>query len=285
MASISDLTTKESPTWCMGCGDFSILSAIKNAISQLNIEPHNVLISSGIGCGSKTPHFIKTYGFEGLHGRSLPVATGFKLSNHKMKVIAVAGDGDTYGIGGNHFIHTMRRNIDMTLIVQNNAIYGLTKGQTSPTSQKGFKSNSTPSGVLEEAVNPISTALTWGATFIARGFAFDVAHLVSVVKEAISHRGFSLVDVFQPCVTYNRINTMEWYKQRVYDLTKENHDSTNWFAAMEKALEWGDRIPIGVFYKTQKPTYEDGLPQIKDKALVEQDISNVDIRPLLKKYM
>lgn len=285
MATIVELTTKEAPSWCMGCGDFSILSVIKSAITQLNLEPHKVMIISGIGCGSKTPHFIKTYGFEGLHGRTLPVATGFRLANNEMKVIVVTGDGDCYGIGGNHFIHSMRRNLNITCIVQNNAVYGLTKGQTSPTSEKGFKSNSTPSGVIEEPINPISLALASGATFIARGFAFEVAHLIKLISDAIAHRGFSLVDVFQPCTTYNKINTMQWYKQRVYRLKESAHDFTDWATAMQKAIEWGEKIPIGLFYKAEKPLYEDSLPQIAEQPLVKQDISNINIQPLIKKYM
>ena len=164
MATIAELTTKEAPKWCPGCGDFTILSAVKMAISEAGLAQHETAIVSGIGCGSKTPHYVKTYGFESLHGRGLAVATGIKLANNKLNVMQVSGDGDTYGIGGNHFMHTMRRNLDMTLVVQNNAVYGLTKGQTSPTSQKGFKSNSTPSGVLEEPVNPITWAIAAGAT-------------------------------------------------------------------------------------------------------------------------
>jgi 2-oxoglutarate ferredoxin oxidoreductase subunit beta len=285
MSTINDLTTAEAPTWCPGCGDFTILSTIKMAIAEAGLEQHNTLITSGIGCGSKTPHFVKTYGFEGLHGRSLPVATGARLANNRLNVIAVAGDGDIYGIGGNHFMHSMRRNLDITLIVQDNAIYGLTKGQTSPTSRKGFVSNSTPFGVLEDPVNPLTWAIAAGATYVARGFAFDMNHLKALIVNGIKHKGFALIDVLQPCVTYNRINTADWYKQRVYKLEESGHNPNDRTAALAKAEEWGDRIPIGLFYKAEKPTYEDGLPQIAGKPLVEHDISNVDIKPLLNKYL
>lgn len=284
MATIAELTTKEAPTWCPGCGDWTILSTLKVAISELQLEQHNTLIVSGIGCGSKTPHFVKAYGFEGLHGRALPVATGAKLSNHNLKTIIVSGDGDGYGIGGNHFMHSMRRNLDMTLVVQNNAVYGLTKGQTSPTSQKGFVSNSTPSGVLEEPVNPVTWAIAAGATFVARGNAMDIMHLKMLLKEAVNHKGFALVDVFQACTTYNKINTAEWYKQRIYKLEEAGHDASDKMAALARAEEWGDKIPIGIFYKAVKPTYEDGLPQIAKIPLVKHDISNIDIMPLLMKF-
>jgi len=266
------------------CGDFTILSTIKNAIVELGLEQHNTLIVSGIGCGSKTPHFVKTYGFEGLHGRALPIATGAKLANNKLDVIVVAGDGDAYGIGGNHFMHSMRRNLDITLIVQNNAVYGLTKGQTSPTSQKGFVSNSTPYGVLEEPVNPISWAIAAGATYVARGYALDINHLKTLIVNGVRHHGFALIDVFQPCTTYNKMNTAEWYKQRIYKLEESGHKPEDKVAALAKAEEWGDRIPIGLFFKVNKPTYEDGLPQIAQIPLVKQDITNVNIEPLLGKF-
>src|SRR3989338_4848870 len=167
---MAELTTKEAPTWCAGCGDFGILSIVKGAIADMGLDPKNTLIVSGIGCGSKLPHFVRAYGFEGLHGRPLPVATAAKIVNPNLNVIVTSGDGDTYGIGGNHFIHSMRRNIDITLIVENNEIYGLTKGQTSPTSPQGFVSNSTPSGALEIPVNPMSIALAMGASYVARGY-------------------------------------------------------------------------------------------------------------------
>lgn len=285
MVTVAELSTKEQPTWCPGCGDFTILSTLRNALAELQVDPDKTVIVSGIGCGSKTPHFVKTYGFEGLHGRLLPVAAGVKLANHELTVIGIGGDGDGYGIGGNHFIHAMRRNLDMTYIIQNNAVYGLTKGQYSPTSQKGFKSPSTPHGALEEPINPVALALTAGATFIARGNAMDILHLKQLIMAAVKHRGFSLIDVFQPCTTYNKIQTALWYRQNIYKLEDDkSYNPEDKMAAYAKAYEWTPKIPVGVLYKVDKPTYEDGLPQIKDTPLVHQPIDNIDIAPLLERY-
>ncbi len=283
MATVKDLSTNEQPTWCAGCGDFSILAVLKTAISELNLEPHNTLLVSGIGCGSKSPHFIKTYGFEGLHGRALPVATGAKLVNKELNVIVIGGDGDGYGIGGNHFLHTMRRNLNITYLVQNNEVYGLTKGQMSPTSEKGFKSPSTPYGAVEEPVNPIALAIISGATYVARGYAFDIPHLKMLIMNAVKHKGFSIIDIFQPCTTYNKINTMAWYQPRLYKLEEDGHDPSDKMAALARAEEWGDRIPVGLFYQVQKPTYEDGLPQAMLPP-VRHDISNIDIAPMLARF-
>ncbi|MBI2173022.1 MAG: hypothetical protein HYT73_02300 [Candidatus Aenigmarchaeota archaeon] len=248
-------------------------------------DPHSYLVKGFVvhNCGSKTNHFIKTYGFEGLHGRALPVATGIKIANHNLNVIIVTGDGDGYGIGGNHFIHAARRNLNMTYIIQNNEVYGLTKGQTSPTSEKGFKSNSTPQGALEEPVNPLALAITMGATFVARGYALDIPGLKKMMAEAINHNGFAVVDVFQPCSTYNKINTPDWYKARIFKLD-DSYDASNKVKAFEMANTWGDRIPTGVLYREQKPTYEGGLPQISEKPLAEQDIENIDISMFLDRF-
>ena len=283
MATVKDLSTKEQPTWCSGCGDFGILTVVKMAISELGLEPHNTLLVSGIGCGSKTPHFVKTYGFEGLHGRALPVATGAKLVNKDLNVIVVGGDGDGYGIGGNHFLHTMRRNLDITYLVQNNEVYGLTKGQMSPTSEKGFKSPSTPSGTLEEPVNPMALAIISGATYVARAYAFDLQHMKKLIMDAVRHKGFAIVDIFQPCTTYNKINTMAWYSQRIYKLEDDGHDPSDKMDALRRAEEWGDRIPIGLFYKADRPTYEDELPA-GSLPVVKHDIFNINIAPMLEGF-
>lgn len=282
----AQLTTKESPTWCPGCGDFTILSTLKSALVDLNIDTANTLLVSGIGCGSKLPHFVKTYGFEGLHGRSLPVATAARLVNPKLNVIITAGDGDGYGIGGNHYMHAMRRNLDICYIIQDNEVYGLTKGQASPTSEKGFKSPSTPSGVIEIPVNPLTWALVGGATYIARGYALDIVHLKKLIADGIKHKGLAIIDVFQPCATYNKINTPEWYKQRLYKLDDDKtYDPTNKTLAFQKMQEWGDRIPIGLFYKEDKPTYEDHLFQNSDKPVVEHDISNISLEPIFSRFV
>lgn len=285
MVEMTDLTSIEKPNWCPGCGDFGILLAIKKAFIGLELEPENTAIISGIGCSGKVPHWVRTYGLHGIHGRTLPVAAATKLSNHELTVFAVGGDGDGYGIGMCHFIHAMRRNIDMTYIVHNNMIYGLTTGQTSPTSEKGMKTKSTPTGVIEHPVNPISLALSSGATFVSRSFAGDVEHLRKTIMDAVRHRGFSLVDVFQPCVTYNRVNTYEWYKARVYDLQDDGYDASDKIKAFMKANEWGEHIPIGVFYSVSEPTYEDELPQIKEVPLVKQSIDDIDISALMEDFV
>ncbi|MDE1798144.1 MAG: 2-oxoacid ferredoxin oxidoreductase [Candidatus Micrarchaeota archaeon] len=269
-------------TWCPGCGDFAILAALKSALSKLSLDPHNVVVASGIGCSGKLPHFIKTYGYEGLHGRSLPAASAIKLANHGLTVIDVGGDGDGYGIGMGHFMHTCRRNIDMTYIVHNNQIYGLTTGQTSPTSEKGFKTKSTPEGVLEEPVNPLQLAICAGATFVARGFSGNLPHLADLMREAITHKGFAFIDVLQPCVTYNKLNTYAYFTQKCYKLDS-TYDPTDKFAALKKAEEWADKIPLGVIYKTQRPTYEEGLPQLANGPLVRQPVAP-DVSALLAEF-
>ncbi|MCG9479813.1 MAG: 2-oxoacid:ferredoxin oxidoreductase subunit beta [Actinomycetia bacterium] len=279
-----DFNTHIRPTWCLGCGNYGIWNAMKRALVTLGLKNHQVLAVYGIGCSGNGTNFTKTYAFHSLHGRSLPVATGAKLANHKLNVIVMAGDGDGAGIGGNHFMHTCRRNIDITFIMHDNRIYGLTTGQASPTSDQGFKSKSTPKGVLEEPVNPIALALSSGATFVARGFSGQVKHLSGLMVEAIKHNGFSFVDVLQPCVTFNKKNTYEWYRDRVYKLEDEpDYKSDDLMQAFEKSQQ-KDKIPIGIFYKIDKPTYEDGLKQIERKPLVDHVISDVDINKLLNEY-
>ncbi|MFH1306796.1 MAG: 2-oxoacid:ferredoxin oxidoreductase subunit beta [Candidatus Micrarchaeota archaeon] len=285
MVCLKDLEEpRHAITWCPGCGNFSILAALKKAIVELNLEPHETVVASGIGCSSKLPHFINTYGFESIHGRGVVAASGIKLANHKLNVIAVGGDGDGYGIGTNHFVHACRRNYDMNYITHNNQIYGLTTGQTSPTSDQGFKSKSTPEGVLEVPVNPIALGIIMGATYVARGFSGDLVHLTRLIKEGIAHKGFALIDVMQPCITWNKINTFEYFKNKCYKLKEEGHDVTDKVAALAKAQEWGERIPVGLFYKVNMPTYEDGLPQLKNEPLVKKKIDNIDVSEVLEKY-
>lgn len=287
MTTVQDLTTKQLPNWCPACGDFNILFGLKNALAGLDIAPEKTVLVSGIGCGSKLPHFIKgIYGFEGLHGRSLPVATGIKLANKDLTVIITIGDGDCYGIGGNHLLHTMRRNLDITLIVENNAVYGLTKGQYSPTSRKGFKSPTSPRGAIEEPLNPVAMGINTGASFVARGYAYDVKHLQWLIEEAIKHKGFSIVDVLQPCSTYNKVLTIPWYNEVLYKLEEEGHDPSDQKAATRKSEEWGERVPIGLFFKADRSTYdEDAYAKINlEKPPVEQDINNIDITQALQKF-
>jgi 2-oxoglutarate ferredoxin oxidoreductase subunit beta len=266
----------QTPAWCPGCGNFGILKSFKDAVVELGIEPHQFTIVSGIGQSSKFPHYLKCNTFNGLHGRALPVATGIRLANHEMLVIAVAGDGDCYAEGGNHLMHAIRRNVGVKLFVHDNQIYGLTKGQPSPTTMEGTVAKNQPFGVFSEQLNPIALAIALDCSFVARGFAGDPVHLKDLMKAAILHKGFSLVDILQPCVTFNKVNTYEWYKQRAYHLEPE-YDPEDRIKAFGRALEWGDRIPLGVIYKNHRPVLEERIPVIKGSPLVRQlvDVSNV----------
>jgi len=249
---------------------------------ELSIEPHEFLIVSGIGQAGKFPHYTRCNTFNGLHGRTLPVATGVKLANHKLKVFAVAGDGDCYGEGGNHLVHAIRRNLDIKLFVHDNQIYGLTKGQASPTTMKGIVTKTQPFGVFSEQFNSITLAVALNCSFVARGFAGDIDHLKTLIKEAVNHKGFSLIDILQPCVSFNKINTFDWYKQRVYKLD-ESYNPTDREVAFKKSLEWGDRIPLGVIYKTERPIFEEQFPVIKDFVLVKQKF-NLNISEILQEF-
>ncbi len=245
------------PTWCPGCGDFGVVAAIEMAVKRLKIPSQNVVIVSGIGCSSNLPHFLSSYGFHGIHGRALPVAEGIRWANHGLTVIGTGGDGDGFGIGAGHFVHAMRRNVDLTYVTMDNQIYGLTTGQASPTSTMGAKTKSTPNGVIEQPIDPVALALASGATYVARGFSGDVKQLADLVVGGIQHKGFSFVDVFSPCVTYNKLNTFDFFRQRVYKLEAAGHNPADLVAAWQRALEWGDKIPIGLFYAVDRPTYED----------------------------
>ncbi|MEK6698949.1 MAG: 2-oxoacid:ferredoxin oxidoreductase subunit beta [Nitrospirota bacterium] len=272
------------PAWCPGCGNFPILKAFKDAMVELGIEPHQVTMVSGIGQASKLPHYTKCNAFNGLHGRTLPVATGLRLANHEMLTIAVAGDGDCYGEGGNHLLHAMRRNINVKLFVHDNQIYGLTKGQASPTTGEGTVTKNMPFGVLSEQLNPLALAVALDCGFAARSFAGDVTHLKGIMKEAVRHKGFALVDILQPCVTFNKTNTYDWYKQRVYPLEPE-YDPENRAAAFTRALEWGDRIPIGVLYRNRRLPYEDRVPVIAGRPLLRQnDVDLSRIATTIKEF-
>jgi 2-oxoglutarate ferredoxin oxidoreductase subunit beta len=270
------LETYESevkPDWCPGCGDFGVLRALQIAAGRLGIQPKDLMIVSGIGCSSNLPGFIHAYGVHSLHGRAVAVATGIKLANHDLKVVITGGDGDGYGIGLGHFIHAMRRNLDLTYIVMNNQIYGLTTGQASPTTMKEVRTKSTPLGNFELPINPIALALVSGATYVARGFSGENKHLADLFAGAIAHKGFSLVDVFSPCVTYNKVNTYDYFRKRVYKLEGESgYDTTNVELALGKSFEWGDRIPIGIFYRSEQPTYEDQEPALRSGPLVRQKL-------------
>ncbi len=269
---LKDLEGGVHPDWCPGCGDFGVLKSLKEAILELEIEPHTVLIVSGIGCSSNLPGFIRAYGVHSIHGRALPVASGAALANHDLHVIAVGGDGDGFGIGIGHFIHTMRRNLNLTYILMDNEVYGLTTGQASPTTLEGHKTKSTPRGNVERPIQPLALALATGATYVARGFSAAPKQLSQLIAGAIRHRGFSLIDVFSPCVTFNMLNTYAWFKERVYELAEEGHDPSDFMAAMGKALEFEPRIPLGLLYQIERPIYDDSEPVLQEGPLVDQPL-------------
>ncbi len=272
-----DFKSNIDPDWCAGCGDFGVLNALQRACAELGLRPHQILTVSGIGCSSNMPGYIHAYGMHTLHGRSLAVATGAKMANHELTVIAPGGDGDGYGIGGNHFTHTARRNVDLTYMVMNNQIYGLTTGQVSPTSTPGMKTKSTPFGSIEYPINPLTSAIMNGATFVARGFSGDIKHLTDLMKKAITHRGFSLLDIFSPCVTFNLDNTNPFFKERVKKLEDESHDTSDWKAACEKAMLWGDEIYTGLFFeRDDRETLNNLEPVLRDGPLFSQPLGLSD---------
>ncbi|MBS3765550.1 2-oxoacid:ferredoxin oxidoreductase subunit beta [Candidatus Bipolaricaulota bacterium] len=286
---LDDYQYPTDPTWCPGCGDFAILRSVKASLVDLGLAPHESLLVSGIGCGSKLPHYMNVNGYHSIHGRPVPVATGAKLANPDLNVVVTAGDGDSYGIGGNHFLHACRRNIGITHIVEDNRVYGLTKGQYSPTSHKGFVTKTSPEGSIEPPVRPVPTALTSGATFIARTFSGHVQTMNEIFAAAMDHDGYALVDVLQPCVTFNPGKSYDFYNDLVYELD-EDYDPTDREAAEEKAKEWGDRIPLGVIYREDRPTYEEQVPALQDgpvakRSLDPEERSGVDLEEVKKSFM
>jgi 2-oxoglutarate ferredoxin oxidoreductase subunit beta len=286
MTTPKELGTYAQNTWCPGCGNFGILASAKKALTELEAEGldlNKVAIVSGIGCHAKIVDYINVNSFYSIHGRVPPPMTGIKLANPDLTVIGYAGDGDAYGEGIEHLIFSAKRNIDMTFIVHNNRVYGLTTGQFTPTSPSGFKGRSTPAGSPEEPLNPIELMISAGATFVARGYTKNMKHLQSLIKSAITHKGFSFIDVLQPCFTF--FNTYDYYNKRVYEFTDKDHDVSNREAAFIKAQEWtygeGERIPVGIFYQVIKPTYEEKL--LADRIPVR--MTPGDIRPVLEKHI
>ncbi|MBR9692548.1 2-oxoacid:ferredoxin oxidoreductase subunit beta [Candidatus Woesearchaeota archaeon] len=270
------LDTGIKPNWCPGCGNFGIWLALKQALTELDIKHEEVVVVCGIGCHGHMCNFVKTYSFEGLHGRPIPVAEGVKLANKGLKVIVVAGDGDTYGEGLNHFLMGVRGNHDITLLVHDNMIYGLTTGQTSPTSEKGRVSKSTPTGSIEVPVNPIALAIAQEGSFVARSWSADPKQLVGLIKAGITHRGFAHIDVLQNCATFNKINTVTWFKEHIYKLDEAGHDPTNREKAMLKALDL-TKLGTGIFYQDKREAYDEGVPAEKGKALIDHDLENIDL--------
>ncbi|MBN1578852.1 MAG: 2-oxoacid:ferredoxin oxidoreductase subunit beta [Chitinispirillaceae bacterium] len=280
-----DFKSSNEIAWCPGCGDFGILAALKNALVLLGCLPRNVLLVSGIGQAAKLPHYMNCNCFNGLHGRALPVATGAKIANKDLIVIVTTGDGDCYGEGGNHFIHAVRRNIDITVVVHDNQIYGLTKGQASPTTDPGYVTKVQHAGTMLEPLHPLEVAIALGCGFAARGFSGDPHHLAGLIAAGVRHKGFALIDVLQPCVSFNHKNTFAWYKERVYRIEEEQgYDPADKTNAYRKAAEWGEKIPMGIIYRAARPAYEektgiDGMPPLN-----QQKIDNIDIETIVSEY-
>ncbi len=257
MTNLDDFKSTDPIAWCAGCGNFSILNAWKKALVELDLRPEEVLMVSGIGQAAKLPHYLRCNTFNGLHGRTLPVATGAKIANRELVVIADGGDGDGYAEGGNHFIHAMRRNIDISYFVHNNQIYGLTKGQASPTSDKNMVTGSTPEGNSVCPERPLALAVASSCSFVARGYVGELEHLKNLMIQAVKNKGFSLLEILQPCVSFNKVNTYDWYKERIYRLEDETYDPFDRAEAFQKALEWGDKIPLGIIFQCRRKTYEE----------------------------
>jgi 2-oxoglutarate ferredoxin oxidoreductase subunit beta len=273
MATLKDFRNNVKPNWCPGCGDFSIQAAIQRAAANVGLEPEGLAIVSGIGCSGRISGYVNAYGFHGVHGRSLPIAQGVKMANRELTVIAAGGDGDGFAIGMGHTVHAIRRNIDMTYIVMDNQIYGLTKGQTSPRSAEGFKTKSTPQGSIESALAPLEVALAAGATFVAQSFSSNLKQLTAIIEEGMKHKGFSLINVFSPCVTFNKINTYDWFKENIVDLEEiPDYDPSNRVMAMTKLMETGGML-TGIIYQDKvKKSYEDLVVGFKQEGLAKQNI-------------
>lgn len=282
MVTLADYGTYET-AWCPGCGNFSIAKAVKQALVASNLKPHEVLFVSGIGQAAKAPHYLNANVFNGLHGRSLPVATGAKLSNLSLTVMVESGDGCNYGEGGNHLLAAIRRNVNITLLVHNNQVYGLTKGQASPTSDEGFVTKAQPQGAPSAAFNPIALAVAMRAGFVARGFAGIIDHLSELIQQGIAHHGFALIDILQPCVSFNTVNTFAWYKKRCSPMPAK-YDPTNWDEAMKVSCQWGDKIPIGVIYQNDRLPFEDHFPVLAQGPLLGRSVDRKKLKKVMEGY-
>ncbi|ADH84912.1 thiamine pyrophosphate-dependent enzyme [Desulfurivibrio alkaliphilus] len=282
MTTIEDYGKYET-AWCPGCGNFGILNALKQALVNCDLPPHRVLLVSGIGQAAKAPHYLRANVFNGLHGRSLPAAIGARLANPELTVIAESGDGCLYGEGGNHFLAALRRNLDLTILAHDNRVYGLTKGQASPTSQQGMVTKTQPHGAFPPPFNPLAVAVTMGASFVARGYAGKLEQLSELISKAIKHRGTALVDILQPCVSFNKINTFQWYQEHCYELPPE-HDPTDRDQALRVALEFGENLPLGIIYQTQRPLFEEQFTPLKHGPLARQEVSRPKLEEIMQQY-
>lgn len=283
MTRIEDFGDFET-AWCPGCGNFSILKALKTALAQSGLAPHQVLLVSGIGQAAKSPHYLRCNVFNGLHGRALPAATGAKLANPGLNVFVESGDGCSYGEGGNHFLAALRRNLNITMLVHDNQVYGLTKGQASPTTQHGQVTKAQPQGAPSDSFNPVAVAVCMHAGFVARGYAGMIEHLTDLIQQAHAFPGFALVDILQPCVSFNKVNTFAWYKKRIFEIP-EDHDPTDWNQAMTLAQEFGERIPVGVIYRNEnRPSFESHFPILKEGPLYGRSPDREKMVKLMESY-
>ncbi|MNO81288.1 2-oxoglutarate oxidoreductase subunit KorB [compost metagenome] len=274
MATFKEFRNNIKPNWCPGCGDFSIQAAIQRAAANVGLEPEGLAVISGIGCSGRISGYINAYGLHGIHGRALPIAQGVKLANRELTVIASGGDGDGFAIGMGHTVHAIRRNVNITYIVMDNQIYGLTKGQTSPRSGEGFKTKSTPEGSIESALSPLEVALASGATFVAQSFSSDIKQLTSLIEQGIQHEGFSLINVFSPCVTFNKVNTYDWFKDNIINLeTMPDYDPSNRVLAMNTLMETGSMITGLIYQNKTKKSYENLVYGFKEEPLVHQSLA------------
>ncbi|AVK83247.1 2-oxoacid ferredoxin oxidoreductase [Lysinibacillus sp. B2A1] len=288
MATFKDFRNTVKPNWCPGCGDFSVQAAIQRAAANVGIEPNELAVISGIGCSGRISGYINSYGFHGIHGRALPIAQGLKMANRDLHVIASGGDGDGFAIGMGHTIHAIRRNIDITYVVMDNQIYGLTKGQTSPRSAAGFITKSTPGGAIEPSLKPLEVALTSGATFVAQGFSTDIKELTALIEAGINHKGFSFINVFSPCVTYNKVNTYDWFKENLTKLADiEGYDNADRGMAMRTVMEHEGLVTGIIYQDTETASYQEKVPGYSELPLTDIDIkmNENDFNELVKEFM
>lgn len=274
-------------TWCTGCGNFGILAALKKTLIELDIPHHNTVLISGIGCNSKIPHYINLNSYHTLHGRPIPLATGVHLANKDLRVFVHTGDGDCLGEGLGHFVHAARRNVNIAVFIHNNGVNGLTQGQFSPAAPRGYisKTSPPPPGAPMDPVNPVAQAISSGATFVARGFSGNQAELVDIMKQAINHQGFAVVDILQPCVTWNRQLTWKFFNERAYSLQENGHDTSDRIKALEKSFEYGEKIPVGVFYKVDTPDLASGIAHPDAGTLKDHSIKLEDVQAIIDDLM
>jgi 2-oxoglutarate ferredoxin oxidoreductase subunit beta len=287
MATFKEFRNNIKPNWCPGCGDFSVQAAIQRAAANVGLEPEELAVISGIGCSGRISGYINAYGLHGIHGRALPIAQGVKLANRELTVIASGGDGDGFAIGMGHTVHAIRRNLDVTYIVMDNQIYGLTKGQTSPRSAEGFKTKSTPEGSIESTLSPLEIALSAGATFVAQSFSSDLKQLTNLIEEGLKHKGFSLINVFSPCVTFNKVNTYDWFKENIVNLEQfPDYDPSNRIAAMTKIMETNGMVTGLIYQNKERKAYDELIVGFKPEGLAKQDLqlSREEFNKLLMEF-